>query len=281
MIIRMIRWSAAVLVFLVLVGCSKPAAQQNGPAEKRERELVHPAFSMTLADVRETISPLPPDIQANILMRPQYFMELVDQALTLSPELLRLVDKAHALPSDYEPDDLVSLAEYDVRVNRSDLTLRRGVMPDVLAMVEAARSDDIELVFSSCYRSYSYQETVYKRHIEQLGEEQANRESAKPGTSQHQLGTTIDFGSITPAFGDTPAGKWLYRHAWKYGFSLSYPAGLEELTGYMHEIWHYRYISRVGTELEQQFFNGIQQHLLSFWNAHKNRFVDASLSHNL
>ncbi len=279
--IRMIRWSAPLLVFLLLSGCSKPAAEQEKQAENREREMVHPAFSMTLTDLRETISALPPDIQANILMRPQYFMELIDQALVLSPELLRLVDKTHALPSDYEPDDLVSLTEYDLSLNRRDLELRRAVMPDVLAMTEAARSNDIELVFSSCYRSYSYQETVYNRHVEQLGEEQAKRESAKPGTSQHQLGTTIDFGSITPAFAETPAGKWLYRNAWRYGFSLSYPAGQEELTGYMHEIWHYRYISRVGTELEQQFFNGIQQHLLSFWNTEKERFIEASLSHDL
>jgi D-alanyl-D-alanine carboxypeptidase len=137
-------------------------------------------------------------------------------------------------------------------------------VPDLLAMNEAARQAGLELVHSSAYRSYEYQAEVYQRNIDALGKERADRESAQPGKSQHQLGTAIDFGSITDAFADTPEGRWLAEHAWEFGFSLSYPDGYEDVTGYRYESWHFRHISRIGTRLERDFFIGIQQYFLSF-----------------
>jgi D-alanyl-D-alanine carboxypeptidase len=105
---------------------------------------------------------------------------------------------------------------------------------------------------------------LYENYVSKYGQEETDRFSAGPGTSQHQLGTSIDFGSITPEFGDTEAGRWLYEHAWEYGFSLSYPEGYEDVTGYMFEIWHYRYITPTGTRLEREFFGGIQQYMTEF-----------------
>ena len=90
----------------------------------------------------------------------------------------------------------------------------------------------------------------------------AERESARPGASQHQLGTAIDFGSITDAFAQTRAGKWLVAHAWEYGFSLSYPQGDEGITGYRYESWHYRFITKPGVLLQRRYFGNIQQYLL-------------------
>ena len=117
---------------------------------------------------------------------------------------------------------------------------------------------------SSAYRSYDYQAGLYNRHVEQLGKAAADRVSARPGHSQHQLGTTIDFGSIAAGYGETPNGRWLAAHAWRFGFSLSYPAGYEEYTGYDYEPWHFRYLGRVGTRLEREFFAGLQQRFLVF-----------------
>ena len=79
----------------------------------------------------------------------------------------------------------------------------------------------------------------------------------------------MDFGSITDDFADTPEGKWLYENGWEYGFSLSYPEGYETLTGYRHELWHYRYLSRPFTRLEREYFESIQHYLLLF--LHENR----------
>jgi D-alanyl-D-alanine carboxypeptidase len=186
------------------------------------------------------------------------------------PQYFLLVDKSHPLGPDYSPARLVRVArDFRLPVSGTDVQLSAAVMPDVLAMDKAARADGVTLLFSSGYRSYEYQRTVYEREVSQYGQETADRESARPGMSQHQLGTVIDFGSITDAFAGTRAGKWLAAHAGDYGFSLSYPRDSEWLTGYRYESWHYRYITRAGTGLQKQFFGDIQQYLLQFLNDHR------------
>lgn len=244
----------------VLVSCN---------AESESDETLHPEFDLKAADLAPMVESLPPSIADGILARPWYFLELVSEVIEMPLAFTVLVDKAHALAADDDPPDLVPLTDYDLLLNRTDLSLRRIIMPDVLAMNEAALIDGVSLVFSSTYRSYDYQKGLYARNVAWYGEEQASRESAKPGESQHQLGTTIDFGSITDAFGETDAGKWLFQHAWEYGFSLSYPDGYEELTGYRHEIWHYRYLGRMATRLEREFFDSVQHHLLTFLHEHR------------
>lgn len=268
------------VTFSLAINCSansdKISESETDGNNRPDPVYPHPQFRISLEDLMEKMQSEPQSVRENILARPQYFLELSRQFLQL-PEWARvLVDKQHPLPDGYAPEDLVKLDTYPLTLNRSNLQLSRSCMPAVLAMTEAARIDDVELVYSSTFRSYEYQKNLYEGYVESHGREEADRFSARPGTSQHQLGTTIDFGSITPEFEDTPAGRWLYNNAWKYGFSLSYPVGKEDLTGYMFEIWHYRYITPTGTRLEREFFNGLQQHMLEFYNRH-HRFLRESL----
>ena len=80
--------------------------------------------------------------------------------------------------------------------------------------------------------------------------EQALRQSARPGHSEHQMGTTMDITSpsvgndLVSAFGDTPEGKWLAANAHTFGFVMSYPPGKEATTGYIYEPWHFRYVGK-------------------------------------
>ena len=62
---------------------------------------------------------------------------------------------------------------------------------------------------------------------------------------------------------------WLAAHAGEYGFSLSYPQGYEEVTGYRYESWHYRYITKPGALLQKRYFGDVQQYMLEF--LHENR----------
>jgi D-alanyl-D-alanine carboxypeptidase len=105
---------------------------------------------------------------------------------------------------------------------------------------------------------------VYERNVKEMGQQAADRESARPGHSQHQLGLVIDFGSITDAFARTPEGIWLSVNASRFGWSLSYPEGYEDVTGYRWESWHYRYVGRELAEFIDNYFNGIQQYALRF-----------------
>ena len=144
------------------------------------------------------------------------------------------------------------------------MMLRRKAEAALEEMAAAAKASGITLTVSSAYRSYQYQIGSFQRWTSRLGLKEAERVSARPGRSQHQLGLVVDFGSISNAFAETEAGKWVASNAGRFGFSLSYPRGYEDLTGYSWESWHYRYVGRELAAFIGVWFNGIQQYALRF-----------------
>jgi D-alanyl-D-alanine carboxypeptidase len=218
---------------------------------------------------------MPRSIRHAILSKPSEFLSSIAAILRRPAIYLTLVDKQHRLPTGYEPRDLVHLSRYGLSIDRKSLKLRKSIMPEVQAMVRAARADHVVLLFSSTYRSFATQKFVYDREVRLYGKTVADRESAVPGHSQHQMGTTIDFGCICNDFANTAAFKWLERHAWKYGFSMTYPKGFEGVTGYRYEPWHWHYITTAGTSAQREFFDNIQQYLLLFINENQALLVSS------
>ncbi len=194
------------------------------------------------------------------------FLSLIARIETGDSFLYRLVDKDHALPDGYEPEDLVDLTASSYGLGRSGLSLRTSAEASLAEMAKAARTDGVNLVVSSSYRSFDYQTKVYARVVAELGQEAADRESARPGRSQHQLGLVVDFGSIDDSFAETEASRWLLANAGKFGWSLSFPQGYEGVTGYRWESWHYRYVGRDLVSFIDTYFGGIQQYALLFLN---------------
>lgn len=181
--------------------------------------------------------------------------------------LYHLIDKKHSVSSDYVPRDLVALEKNDLfNINRNDLSLRPDCFEALKKMAVAAKNDGITLLVSSTYRSYDYQDKLFARWVKIDGLEEAERESARPGTSQHQLGAAIDFGSITDDFDETKMGKWMYQNASNFGWSLSFPKNYEDVTGYRWECWHFRYIGKTACDFQKKWFNNVQQYMLEFLN---------------
>lgn len=179
--------------------------------------------------------------------------------------LYYLIDKNHTVSSSYVPKDLVPLVKNEFySINRNDLSLRPDVEKALREMAQASQKDGVRLLVSSTYRSYEYQENLFNYWVKVDGLEEAERESARPGTSQHQLGVAIDFGSITDDFGDTEMGRWIYRNGGKFGWSLSFPKLYEDVTGYRWESWHFRYIGVPACRMQEKWFCGVQQYLLEF-----------------
>jgi zinc D-Ala-D-Ala carboxypeptidase len=212
------------------------------------------------------------EARAKIEASPARFSELLAAALAdraADPMLLYRADKAKALPEGYEPADLVALDGTGLSVGRQGQRLRRPAFEAMRAMDAAARAGGVTLLVSSTYRSYAYQAEVFARNVKESGREAALMVSAEPGHSQHQLGTAIDFGSITDAFAGTKAGRWLLANAPRFGFSLSFPKGMEAVTGYSWESWHYRYIGKAAAAMAEEFFGGAQRHALMFLEAYR------------
>ena len=83
--------------------------------------------------------------------------------------------------------------------------------------------------------------------------QEAAKSVALPGTSEHQLGLSMDILDVDNPDLDnsqewTPTQQWLMKHCYEYGFILRYPNGTSELTGIIYEPWHYRYVGRAVAE---------------------------------
>ncbi len=142
-----------------------------------------------------------------------------------------LLDTTYRLSPDYEPPDLVVVGH-----GPATTRLRAFVVPKLLAMIEAARADGVSIRVTSGHRSHERQAAVFEELVNERGEEHARRWAARPGHSEHQLGTTVDLQG---------GADWLAQHAWRFGFLMSYPAGRSpQWTCYGPEPWHYRYFGR-------------------------------------
>lgn len=275
------KWVSIILVALLCISSAacqrgKPITEKNGaggtvsetqaqfPVEEKvsaEIEKLHRVFASLSQRTRDGI--VNGDSQEFLADLQQVLAEDADNLLTL-------VDKQHYLAADFVPADIVALKANDFYLlNRNDLSLRVPVEKSLREMGSAAKADGINLVVSSTYRSYDYQKNLYERNVRQLGKEVADRESAPPGASQHQLGVAVDFGSITDDFAQTKQGRWLASNAGKYGWSLSFPDGYEDVTGYRWECWHYRYIGVTAVEFQKKWFSDVQQFMLEFIHAWK------------
>lgn len=162
--------------------------------------------------------------------------------------LLILVNKGNFLEEDYVPADLKAVTYYAENRSAASRFMRGEAADQFNNMAGAAREAGFEIVMTTAYRSYSFQSALYSNNVGQYGQTEADKFSAKPGYSEHQTGLAVDVSSpsvgyaLTEGFDATPEWKWLSENAGRFGFILRYPKDKTEITGYMYEAWHFRYV---------------------------------------
>ncbi len=159
-----------------------------------------------------------------------------------------LVDTARALGEGYGPGDLHNIADAGFPFT-DGLAVRQLVLADLDALRQAAAANGTPLSILAAYRSYGQQASLYDRRVDELGDTEAGSRVARPGHSEHQLGTTIDVTTegatdVDQSWGATPHGQWVATHAHEFGFLLSYPPDASDRTCYDYEPWHLRYVGR-------------------------------------
>ncbi|MCL2411954.1 MAG: M15 family metallopeptidase [Treponema sp.] len=235
-------------------------------AEEPPKKTAKDIYKIRILNVLSNLS-LPQVITENILESLAENTNFIDELLVILRQdsgLWKLVDKQHGLPSYFIPSDIVPLKNRNYLVNWPDLSLRSIAETALNEMAGAARNDGIILRVTSGFRTYQHQAESFARNVRTMGIAAAEMVSARPGHSQHQLGLAVDFGGLTNAFARSPEGIWLANNAARFGFSLSYPEGYEEITGYSWESWHFRYVGMELAAFICKYFNDIQQFALEF-----------------
>lgn len=162
----------------------------------------------------------------------------------------------HAVPN------LVDISSKIKTKNQKSMCLEEATAKNLYFMLEDAKTQGLDIVVLSGYRSYSDQEYLYDKYSHN---NQTYHRVAHPGHSEHHLGTTIDIAGLSAgylggsAFAHSPEGKWIKENGHLYGFIMSYPANKEYLTGYQSEPWHWRYVG-----VKNASFLNILEHTLAF-----------------
>ncbi len=161
-------------------------------------------------------------------------------------------------PINFVPSDLVSVQGYMVSAK---------IQPDLVAMLQAAAAAGLPLGMTSSYRSYNNQVETYNHWVQTNGSTAAaDTVSARPGYSEHQTGFAVDLdagGCSLECFRGSATYQWMLVHAVEFGFIERYPAGLESVTGYSPEAWHWRYVGKAtAQEMKTRGIKTLEQ----LWN---------------
>lgn len=164
---------------------------------------------------------------------------------------LMLVNKNNGLDKDYKPDNLIKVS---IKTGGNKIIyLEKKTYKNIKKLLkDMNKLFNTEVVIDSGYRTYFYQEELMKKLIKEKGD-LAYQSLALPGYSEHQTGLAVDIGfyknGVYDDNFDVDSYKdeflWLEKNAHKYGFIIRYPRGKEDITGYIHEPWHLRYVGNI------------------------------------
>ena len=167
-----------------------------------------------------------------------------------------LIKKGFSISKDYVPEDLV---EVNIPTATTNNKMRSDAAKALESMYQDAKKEGLTLVVNSAYRSYEDQQKIYDEYFRIYDEVTAASLVAVPGTSEHQLGLSVDLTSQSVidgqygVFGSTPEYQWVIKNAYKYGFILRYPSDKIDITGIANEPWHYRYVGvKLATKLYEE-----------------------------
>ena len=248
----------SILSIILLAACQSQAASTFTPtAPASATATTSPtATSVPTLTPFPTPSPTPlPTLFPLPTIDPTEPIIACDKRRPTADDLFTEVTASYGLDPNYVPGDLVKLGDYlPGRVTLPDMLLRQDAAKALGLLVKAMKADGLAPTVLSSYRSYFEQAVAHQRWVVD-DPANADRISALPGHSEHQLGTAVDFGSpempdltgdttdkFSPLFAQTGEGLWLATHAHEYGFTLTNPPGAEALTGLAYEPWHYRYV---------------------------------------
>ena len=288
------------VAMLVAAACGRPAADGAAatPSASASASTVATADATTNAAVLDASAPVATAVDASAPMSVDPFgharvmprtmcsgvagRHISERDLRTSfvsgDDLLAIVNRSPQgqLAPDWSPSDLVDLRNgQSAAASDCDKVqcLRKEAAGALGELLGEMKKRGFPGKVESAYRGYGTQCGTFLRWAGKGGFCEATEQSALPGHSQHQLGTTLDLfteewakddrGVFREGFGCTPAGKFLQEHASDFGFVMPYPIhpddrhpkqtcvvrwdipiNINPKTGYRFEHWHIRYVGK-------------------------------------
>ena len=186
----------------------------------------------------------PDNSRSSFVLSHNYYTPYENTQAADSSRVDMLVNKTWHLDSSYEPRELTPLS---VHCGATGTQLSKEAADAMEEWAAGGKAVGVAFYASSSYRSYDSQKALYDNYVFLHGQEQADRESARPGFSEHQTGLTVDVTAVGDEgkdFSETSAFMWASANCMDYGWILRYPENKEDITGYEYESWHYRYVGR-------------------------------------
>ena len=138
-----------------------------------------------------------------------------------------LVNRENPVPEDFRIDGAA--------IDENGHIVDARIFNDLAEMISAGKTEGLKFTLYTAYRTVQKQNELFA----------AGKTDVPGGASEHNSGLAIDIGNAgNAAFEGSPEEAWLLEHAHEYGFILRYPEGKEDITGFAHEPWHFRYVGK-------------------------------------
>ena len=178
--------------------------------------------------------------------------------LQIDDPMLEIVCRTRPLSRDYDIPDPAFLR------TAPEKRLQKEAAEAFDAMFDAMRAEGLKIpLIQDTQRPYYKQYALFSGFIGnhrrvygysfQKAKEIVLRSCAFPGTSEHYYGVAMDmhdpdltlFGGKKHHYYDiTPEWAWIKENGAKYGIVLRYPADKVDITGFIYEAWHFRYVGK-------------------------------------
>ena len=162
------------------------------------------------------------------------------------------VNRNHYIPDNYHVEllELSNGEKVDVRI-----------YSELQQMFDDARACGLSLFLRDGYRTAEEQQQIMDDRIREYENQGYSKKEAKelaeeyvalPGTSEHQLGLSVDINADTTGSSSDAVYQWLDANAYKYGFVKRYPSDKTDITGISNEPWHYRYVGKEAANIMKE-----------------------------
>ena len=192
------------------------------------------------------------DLKSGTLSLPTLWQAGTQEADTSGVWNLMLVNRDHYIPKNYQVE-LTNLS------NGKQVDSR--IYSELQQMFDDSRAAGLSLFVREGYRTQEEQQAILDDKIQTYKNQgYSSREAKKlaesyvavPGTSEHQIGLSVDINADVTKCSQDDVYQWLNDNAYKYGFIKRYPSDKTDITGVSNEPWHYRYVGKDAAKIMKE-----------------------------